>query len=267
MLLSLSSDTSWPRSSSSSSCSCLWCHGTRYVRHGRGWYAYGVRTAVLAPGASCPVPLPVRTVRRPRGARVSLGSCRCVSSVCPTLSASTPPPGLHAQKAATSAALEAAGSSTRGNSWAFEAARRAPRRRRSRAGALPRGHFDHAVAQQQGLPRAGHPRGRTPTDARARTEGGGGGHRGGGGARRDGARPGRDGSSAHPGGGATPAGLHASVAVREAGGLVGSQRRRALHVLHELRAELLLHPARRVQPARQLAVGLLAAQRRVVAQP
>ena len=22
----------------------LRCHGTRYVRHGRGWYAYGVRT-------------------------------------------------------------------------------------------------------------------------------------------------------------------------------------------------------------------------------
>ena len=22
----------------------LWCHGTRYVRHTRGWYAYGVRT-------------------------------------------------------------------------------------------------------------------------------------------------------------------------------------------------------------------------------
>eukprot|EP00964_Phaeocystis_antarctica_P007213 scaffold3918_cov66-Phaeocystis_antarctica.AAC.1 len=22
----------------------LWCHGTRYVRHARGWYAYRVRT-------------------------------------------------------------------------------------------------------------------------------------------------------------------------------------------------------------------------------
>ena len=51
----------------------------------------------------------------------------------------------------------------------------------------------------------------------------------------------------------------------KAGGRVGRVRR-ALDVMHELRAELLLHPARRVQPARQLAVRLLAAQRRVVAQ-
>ena len=44
----------------------LWCHGMRYVRHARGWYAYGVRavrtvrrrrTMLGASGASCPVPL------------------------------------------------------------------------------------------------------------------------------------------------------------------------------------------------------------------
>ena len=26
---------------------CVWCHGTRYVRHARGWYAYGVRAAYV----------------------------------------------------------------------------------------------------------------------------------------------------------------------------------------------------------------------------
>eukprot|EP00964_Phaeocystis_antarctica_P020620 scaffold11403_cov64-Phaeocystis_antarctica.AAC.3 len=56
----------------------------RYARHAPGWYAYGARTVLGAPRASCPVPLvrtarrrPVRvartysTVRRPRDARVS----------------------------------------------------------------------------------------------------------------------------------------------------------------------------------------------------
>ena len=28
----------------------LWCHGTRYVRHARGWYAYDVRTVRGASG-------------------------------------------------------------------------------------------------------------------------------------------------------------------------------------------------------------------------
>ena len=37
----------------------LWCHGTRYVRHARGWCAYGVRPW----RNSCPVPQ-VRTLRR-----------------------------------------------------------------------------------------------------------------------------------------------------------------------------------------------------------
>ena len=35
----------------------------RYARHARGWYAYGARTLLGAPRASCPVPL-VRTARR-----------------------------------------------------------------------------------------------------------------------------------------------------------------------------------------------------------
>eukprot|EP00964_Phaeocystis_antarctica_P108818 scaffold73326_cov33-Phaeocystis_antarctica.AAC.1 len=38
-------------------------------------------------------------------------------------------------------------SSTRGSGWAPRAARRALRRHRSRAGALPKGHFGRAVAQ------------------------------------------------------------------------------------------------------------------------
>ena len=37
----------------------LWCHGTRYARHTRGWYAYGVRAVVQ----QLPVPQ-VRTLRR-----------------------------------------------------------------------------------------------------------------------------------------------------------------------------------------------------------
>eukprot|EP00964_Phaeocystis_antarctica_P128909 scaffold92731_cov66-Phaeocystis_antarctica.AAC.1 len=41
----------------------LRCHGTRYVRHTRGRYAYGARTVRGARGASCPAP-PVRTARR-----------------------------------------------------------------------------------------------------------------------------------------------------------------------------------------------------------
>ena len=40
----------------------LWCHGTRYGRHGRGRYACGVRTVRGPLGASCPVP-PVPTAR------------------------------------------------------------------------------------------------------------------------------------------------------------------------------------------------------------
>ena len=28
----------------------LWCHGTWYVRHARGWYVYGVRTVRGAQG-------------------------------------------------------------------------------------------------------------------------------------------------------------------------------------------------------------------------
>ena len=58
-------------------------------------------------------------------------------------------------KAVESAALEVAGSSTRGGGWAprgstsrsTEPARRALMRHRSRAGAVPRGHFDHAAAR------------------------------------------------------------------------------------------------------------------------
>eukprot|EP00964_Phaeocystis_antarctica_P051513 scaffold30059_cov63-Phaeocystis_antarctica.AAC.2 len=44
-------------------CCRLGCHGTWYVRHGRGWHVYGVRTVVPAPGAGCPAPL-IRTARR-----------------------------------------------------------------------------------------------------------------------------------------------------------------------------------------------------------
>ena len=65
----------------------LGCHGTRYVRYGRGWYAYPVRTVRGALGARRPAPpvgahllnaggryaRPVRTQRRPRGVRVSSG--------------------------------------------------------------------------------------------------------------------------------------------------------------------------------------------------
>ena len=42
----------------------LGCHGMRYVRHGRGWYVYGIRTALQGRSkASCPAPL-VRAARR-----------------------------------------------------------------------------------------------------------------------------------------------------------------------------------------------------------
>ena len=58
----------------------LGCHGTRYVRHGRGWYVYvhRVRTVRVAPGASCPAP-PVRTPHKrlirdtPRSPHVQYG--------------------------------------------------------------------------------------------------------------------------------------------------------------------------------------------------
>ena len=39
------------------------CHRTRYVRHARGWYAYGVRTVRGALGASCPA-TSIRTAHR-----------------------------------------------------------------------------------------------------------------------------------------------------------------------------------------------------------
>jgi hypothetical protein len=41
---------------------CLGCHGTRYVRHARGWYACPVRAVRGALGASRPAPT-VRTLR------------------------------------------------------------------------------------------------------------------------------------------------------------------------------------------------------------
>ena len=44
------------------SSSGLGCHGTRYVRCARGWYAHPVRTVRGASGASRPAP-PVRTQR------------------------------------------------------------------------------------------------------------------------------------------------------------------------------------------------------------
>ena len=48
----------------------LWCHGTRYVRHGLGWYAYGVRTVSGALEASCPEhPVPIARRGLVRGAR------------------------------------------------------------------------------------------------------------------------------------------------------------------------------------------------------
>ena len=55
---------------------------------------------------------------------------------------------LHAQKAGSSAALEAASSSTQGSGWALSAARRALRKYGRRAGALGRclgGPFYHAA--------------------------------------------------------------------------------------------------------------------------
>ena len=53
---------------SASKASHLGCHGTRYVRYGRGWYAYPVRTVHGALGASRPAP-PVRHGRLVRVAR------------------------------------------------------------------------------------------------------------------------------------------------------------------------------------------------------
>eukprot|EP00964_Phaeocystis_antarctica_P132605 scaffold96728_cov67-Phaeocystis_antarctica.AAC.1 len=45
----------------------LWCHGTRYVRHARGWYAYRVRTVR---GASGKLPCASGTTARRRLRRV-----------------------------------------------------------------------------------------------------------------------------------------------------------------------------------------------------
>ena len=39
---------------SASKASHLGCHGTRYVRYGRGWYAYPVRTGTRGPGGKPP---------------------------------------------------------------------------------------------------------------------------------------------------------------------------------------------------------------------
>ena len=50
--------------------SCGVPHGTRYLRHDRGWCAYGSKL----PCASDQYAWPVRTVRRLRGVRVSIGA-------------------------------------------------------------------------------------------------------------------------------------------------------------------------------------------------
>ena len=60
----------------------LGCHGTRYVRHARGWHAYGGTHSAWGLGASSPVP-PVRTARRPRD--VSAQCATVMSQVTTTL--------------------------------------------------------------------------------------------------------------------------------------------------------------------------------------